>query len=259
MSVLFQVKATAKKTFRAIRTAALSQPERFECNACGWRGRRFLSDGFHEDAECPRCESRVRHRLLLAVLKQGSAGFSLESAFRGQRVLHFAPEAPLVRIFRPFAARYVTADLFAPGCDLRLDLADLAGVVDAAYDVVIACDVLEHVENDRRALREIQRVLAPGGLAVLMVPQKDGLEITFEDAAVTTPEQRERAYGLANHHRIYGTDFASRLAAAGFDATVVDHGDLASADVERHILFPRAPSPHPLATNHRRIYFARKS
>jgi SAM-dependent methyltransferase len=40
----------------------------------------------------------------------------------------------------------------------------------AAADCLTALDVLEHVENDRGAIREFARVLKPGGLAVITVP-----------------------------------------------------------------------------------------
>jgi len=41
---------------------------------------------------------------------------------------------------------------------------------DASLDLVLAIDIIEHVEDDRRALREIARVLAPGGNALITVP-----------------------------------------------------------------------------------------
>jgi len=243
---------------RRIRSVANAFPRRLKCNVCGWQGRAFLSDGWHDNSACPRCDSLVRHRLLLAALHQAEGGFSLDAVFRGKRVLHFAPEASLVRHFRPLASTYATADLFAPGCDLRLDLAHMASVGDAAYDVVIACDVLEHVLDDRKALGEIRRVLAARGVAVLMVPQKDALAKTFEDRSVTTPEQRERAYGISNHYRIYGTDFSATLAEHGFSVQMIDHLAFAPAVVRHHVLFPQTPSPHPLATNHRRVYLAQR-
>jgi SAM-dependent methyltransferase len=40
----------------------------------------------------------------------------------------------------------------------------------AAFDAVMASDVLEHIEDHRRAVSEIARVLRPGGLAVITVP-----------------------------------------------------------------------------------------
>ncbi len=41
---------------------------------------------------------------------------------------------------------------------------------DQHFDVVISCDVIEHVPEDRRAMEEMVRVLRPGGILVLTVP-----------------------------------------------------------------------------------------
>ena len=41
---------------------------------------------------------------------------------------------------------------------------------DKSFDFVIASDIIEHVDDDRRALREIARVLADGGSALITVP-----------------------------------------------------------------------------------------
>jgi len=41
---------------------------------------------------------------------------------------------------------------------------------DAVFDRVIAAEVLEHIDDDQAALREIARVLRPGGLLAVTVP-----------------------------------------------------------------------------------------
>jgi SAM-dependent methyltransferase len=41
---------------------------------------------------------------------------------------------------------------------------------DGSMDIILATDVVEHVDDDARAVREIERVLAPGGTALLTVP-----------------------------------------------------------------------------------------
>ncbi len=54
----------------------------------------------------------------------------------------------------------------------------------------------------------------------------------YEDDTVSDPAQREIHFGQNDHVRVYGADFASRLAEAGFDITVqtafgreaIDHG-----------------------------------
>ena len=39
-----------------------------------------------------------------------------------------------------------------------------------AFDLVLATDIIEHIDDDQKALHEIARVLAPGGKALITVP-----------------------------------------------------------------------------------------
>ena len=236
---------------------SLSFPRRVECNICGWMGRRFLSDDWHPRVICPQCYSQVRHRLLAQALKT-LPDVEMARLIQTRRVLHFAPEPTVSSFLSCEAAQYVTADLNDPRADLRLDLRAMPSVPDGSFDAVLCCDVLEHVTDDRGALREIFRVLAPGGYAILTVPQKDGLEKTFEDPRLTSPEERLRAYGQEDHLRIYGEDFVARLDSAGFGVRVVDANGFPADQVRRFVLSPPSLSPHPLATNFRRVFFARK-
>ncbi len=65
------------------------------------------------------------------------------------------------------AAKLCTGKGFAP-----VALGDAAKLpfVDGSFDLVLAMDVLEHVEDDRMAAKEISRILRPGGLAIVTVP-----------------------------------------------------------------------------------------
>jgi SAM-dependent methyltransferase len=240
-----------------IQAAPLAYPKLVECNVCGWQGKHLVSDGWHERAQCPSCRSGVRHRLLLAALTHIEA-LSLARLVRGKRVLHFAPERLIERLLRESAGQYVTADYLNPRRDLQLDLSDMAGVADGQFDLLIACDVLEHVADDRRALGEICRVLSPGGFAILTVPQQDYLPQTFEDASIVTPADRERRYGQSDHLRIYGDDFPDLLQAAGFEVTAIDERSFSADFSSRHVLAPPERSSHPLATNFRKVFFATK-
>lgn len=232
------------------------------CNLCGWWGAGFLADRFHPGTVCPRCGSHVRHRLVAAALTWSVPEIGQGRLVDGRSVLHFAPEEALAPLLRARAARYVDADLLAPGYDYdverQLDITDMASVADGAFELVVACDVLEHVPDDRAALVEVHRVLADGGSAVFTVPQQDGLEVTFEDPTATTFEDRERRFGQGDHLRIYGADVVARLEGAGFRVVVVDHAAFPARSVRRHVLFPPVRSPHPLATNHRRVFVAQR-
>jgi len=55
--------------------------------------------------------------------------------------------------------------------DLRSGVAEGLPWPDAAFDLVILDNVLEHVKDREQTLREIHRVLAPGGLLYMVTPK----------------------------------------------------------------------------------------
>jgi len=193
------------------------------CPLCGWRGRRFRrSPGTRRDrGTCPRCGSQQRHRHLWLWLTRETpllAGRPLD-------VLHFAPEPGLERRLRAAAPplRYRTAEVGPEHrTDLVLDLQHL-DLADTSVDVILCSHVLEHVPDDASALRELRRVLRPGGWGVLQTPIQ-GLK-TVEERPGDDPALRLRRFGQADHVRIYGRDYLNRLRAAGFRAEPIVYRD----------------------------------
>jgi len=224
------------------------------CNVCGWEGALFADDCWHPGTICPECGSQVRHRLLTAAFDH-LPGLTMNEIIEGKRILHFAPERQLRTRVAEAAGRYVSADYDRGDVDWKLDISRMPEVPDAEFDVVICCDVLEHVPDDAGAYREIHRVLAPGGLAILSVPQRDKPAITDEDLSITSPEERLRRFGQHDHVRMFGQDFSDRLRQAGFAVREVTEADFAEDLQKCHVLMPPQPGQHPLATNQRRIYF----
>ncbi|MEM8843116.1 MAG: methyltransferase domain-containing protein [Pseudomonadota bacterium] len=198
----------------------VEQGPSYDCPVCGYAGR-FCPVRETPGLWCPACDSRPRHRLFKLWLDRKAA------LSPDMRVLHFAAEPALAALLRPQVADYRTADI-APGFDLQLDLTDLA-LPDACFDLVIANHVLEHVD-DRAALAEIHRILAPGGRALLTVPLAAGWDATHEDPALS-PDMRHAYYTDRLHLRMYGADFADRLAAHGF---AVASYAATEPDVTRH-------------------------
>jgi len=228
-----------------------------ECNVCGWHGARFADDSWHPGTVCPSCGSQIRHRLLAVCFAQHTQ-FSASQVLDRQSILHFAPERQLREQISREARRYVSADFDRGDVDLKLDMSSMPGVPDQSFDTVIACDVLEHVPDDAAAMRELFRVLRPGGTAILTAPQKDPPSATDEDPAETDPGERLRRFGQRDHARIYGDDLAARLEAAGFEVAEVEPRAFPPEIVRRFVLEPPVLSKHPLATNRRRIYFCRR-
>jgi SAM-dependent methyltransferase len=109
---------------------------------------------------------------------------------------------------------YVTADLRSDEVDVNLDVGRLP-FVSAVFDAILCNHVLEHVPDDRSALRELRRVLRPGGWAILQVPVALALRQTLEDPSVTSASERLRRFGQEDHVRLYGPDYPDRIREAG--------------------------------------------
>ena len=190
---------------------ALHRGDLVECPCCEASFSRFLPHRGRERAKCPGCGSLERHRVLWLFLERETELFERPGA-----MLHIAPEYALQRrLSQVPGLRYVTGDLASPLATYKLDVMDLPFAA-GSFDFLICNHVLEHVEDDRRALAEIHRVLAPGGWAILMCPIDSRRETTLEDPAAVTPRQRHRVFGQSDHVRLYGRDYADRLAGAGF-------------------------------------------
>jgi SAM-dependent methyltransferase len=132
-------------------------------------------------------------------------------------IAHFAAEKGFSEIVRKGAGnrRYIRIDLQSPLSDVHADICALP-FRDAEFDAIICNHVLEHIPDDRLAMRELRRILRPGGVAVLMVPFQPDRQ-TYEDPAVVDPERRTELFGQFDHVRLYGGDYLDRLREAGFD------------------------------------------
>lgn len=165
-------------------------------------------------AKCPRCGSLERHRLLIMYLVNQTNIFYDEV-----KVLHFAPEQFITNYLRQFPnITYVSADLFAPAM-LKIDITDIK-LPSNQFDIILCYHILEHVQEDVKAMKEMFRILKPGGWAIIQVPLSSNPD-TFEDPLIITPEDRLKYYGQNDHVRLYGwNDYLRRLANAGFTVLV---------------------------------------
>ena len=212
-----------------------------ECPLCGCQRRKFIPYGYvkpRENALCPNCLSLERHRLLwLWLLRESDIG---RGAMALPRLLHIAPEVALMRKFRKMYARekerYVTADLESPLADIHFDVQEIP-IEDGAFDCVICNHILEHVEDDRKALKEIYRILRRGGWGVILSPVELEREKTFEDDTITDREERTRIFGQYDHRRIYGRDYTERLQEAGFEVYDIPYKEaFTAAEQQRYAL-----------------------
>jgi SAM-dependent methyltransferase len=141
-------------------------------------------------------------------------------------VLHMAPESLMIPWLVSLSCDYLNADLHHPAMR-RMDLTDTR-LPEASRTLVWCSHVLEHIPDDRAALSEVFRILAPGGWLVVQVPM--GGETTLEDPSVTSEEARLETFLQEDHVRLYGRDIARRIEAAGFDCETLSSASLSPAE-----------------------------
>jgi SAM-dependent methyltransferase len=203
----------------------------YYCPYCGYSFRKFrpggielpvirekqiIGAGYRLNNVCPRCYSLDRDRLIFLFLSQKTNIFSAPL-----KIFHVAPEGCI----RALLSRLPNIDYevgmkYHEGYyyDRNTNILDITNLKfdDKTFDVIICNHVLEHIQEDSKAIGELYRVLKPGGWAVLQVPVSKILEKTFEDSSVTTLDEREKIFGQFDHIRIYGQDYTSRLSNQGF-------------------------------------------
>jgi SAM-dependent methyltransferase len=154
-----------------------------------------------------------RHRLIWLFLQRETEFFKTP-----MHVLHIAPEACFISRFEKLHGdKYITADIESPLAKVKMDIHMIPFDADS-FDMVLCNHVLEHVANDIQAISEINRVLKPGGQAILQVPFFNPIAAdTFEDPSVTNKKERERLFGQDDHVRKYGRDYSQRIARGGLN------------------------------------------
>jgi SAM-dependent methyltransferase len=212
---------------------------RVNCPLCGGRFRSFapdLWDGrrWHgAPSRCPACSSLSRHRFLWLYLTE-RLGLDGDAS-----LLHVAPEAVIAERLHERVGNYVSTDIEPGRADVEADLTALP-FVDESFDLVVCSHVLEHVSDDRAAMRELNRVLRPGGVALIQTPVNYDQAGTYEDPGASDPEDRLRRFSQSDHVRVFGPDLRERLEGAGFAVTVEDAADLGAETVTRYGLHPNA-------------------
>ena len=181
-----------------------------ECSCCGWHGIKFgvfwgtISSIYN--FACPACGSHPRHRMLSLYIPQW---IDVNSS----KILHFAPEEFMEPLFvkAKNGDLRITTDITLAGVSCLSNINNLP-FNENSFKYIICIHVLEHIEDDSRAMRELNRVLTDDGLAVICIPETDNektIEFGYEDPA------------KSHHWRDYGKDVKQRLVDAGFDVNTV--------------------------------------
>lgn len=186
---------------------------------------------------CSACGACDRDRLYALYLQQ-----RLDAASPPLALLDVAPAPALQQFLSGFPAVQIrTADLYMADVDDRVDLMDMHQYRDAQFDVFICSHVLEHVPDDRRAMKELHRVLKPGGFGIAMVPIHLGLSEISENPAIEDEGDRWKYFGQNDHVRLYSKQgFIERLEATGFRVEQLDERCFGAAAFARHGIHPRS-------------------
>jgi len=191
------------------------------CPCCKGHFRAFLPFGANQrpNALCPGCFSLERHRMIWLYLQQRTNLFSAQL-----KMLHVAPEFIFQRRFKAMKnLDYLSSDLRPTEAMVQMDITDIH-LPDDTFDAIYCSHVFEHIPDDRKAMRELCRVLKPGGWAVLQVPLDHNMEKTHEGTDDMTGIDREKHFGHHDHQRLYGLDYKDRLEEAGFQVRVDQFG-----------------------------------
>ena len=166
----------------------------------------------YKNYSCYNCGITDRDRLYIIFLEK------MLDKHQQHRVLEFAPRPALSDFLRSLPnVMHRTTDLFMPNADDKLDIQDLHLYNDNSFDVFICSHILEHVTDDRKAMKELYRILNYGGFGIVMVPIVQPVTITKEDPLITDENLRLKYFGQADHVRLYAKqDFIERLRSAGF-------------------------------------------
>ena len=176
--------------------------------------KKVIGGGYRLNALCPVCYSTDRERLAYLYLSKKTNIFT-EVA----KLLHVAPEPGLSKIIKKHSnIDYLTADISSDDVMVKMDITEI-NFPDKTFDIIICNHVLEHIVDDRKAMRELFRVLKPGGWGILQVPMSLSIERTYEDYSITDPAEREQAFGQSDHVRIYAADYQDRLEESGFQSS----------------------------------------
>lgn len=201
------------------------------CNCCGKAYNNFLPKGNvkkRENVMCPNCGSLERTRLLLFYLENETTFFN-----ENTKILHFAPEEGLKNVFKKKKSKYINGDINPNLADEIIDITDIH-YPDSSFDYIICSHVLGHVPDEKTAIKELYRVLKPGGQSIVLTLLNKRNVPTIENPQITNPEERLRIYGERSLVRLHGNDFKNRLEEPGFQVEIINYEKkLSQEKVER--------------------------
>ena len=202
------------------------------CPCCNTRLRRFAAGNYlghpelydpdryrntRQDVICPVCGALPRHRILATWCKD-----HIEE-LRQVSILYFAPEQSMMSYMKRNGISCTTADLYNQA-DVKTDIQE-TGFPGESWDVIICNHVLEHVDDFRVALKELYRILRPGGRLICSFPMDPKVDLVEEGTINMTTEERIRRFGQHDHQRVFGMHAYLLLSEAGFEVGIISGED----------------------------------
>ncbi len=245
---------SSAKAIRNLLFRTLHRGNRHHCLYCQHSANRFLSAGSHaprvtkleavgiarrRNAVCPTCGSSDRSRLLRLYLAQQFAPLDAP-----QRLLHVAPDDDLARWVSQQPRIDLTCGSLEPADidDIPVIQLDVTAIPfdDHHFDIVLCNHVLQQVPDHLLAMRELSRVLKPGGWGLIQVPHARALATADEDFSLADPQARRQRFGSTLHCRLYGRDYPQFLQDQGdWRVQTISPADfLTSEEIVRHALIP---------------------
>lgn len=168
----------------------------------------------HKTYTCSNCGASDRERLYAFWIEQQIQNKKLST---GAHLIHFAPEAALSKkLLELEFFDYKTADLMMDQVDYKVDMTDMP-FNDNSVDFFVCSHVLEHVDSDDKAIKELYRITKCGGCGILMAPIIVGLNKTIEAPSVVDDAGRWRLFGQNDHVRLYAhDDYVKKIRKQGF-------------------------------------------
>jgi SAM-dependent methyltransferase len=198
------------------------------CSICERSYRKFILLDNNRDLLCPGCGSLPRYRLLNVLLKKKH---NLQQD--KLNILHFSPAKSLKRKLKNFKnLNYITCNYNTSSEDKDINITSI-NEPSHYFDMVICFHVLEHINEDLLAMDELYRILKTNGVAYIQTPFKEG--DIYENASITSAEDRVKHFGQDDHVRVYSIQgLSARLKHAGFNVNTLKATEICDQSMITH-------------------------
>lgn len=188
---------------------------------------------------CPACGTGDSNRLYAMCLREKLGRLDTNKEFT---FIDFAPVTPLANIIKSYPyINYRSADLSMPDVDDHVNIMDMKIYKNNSVDIFLCAHILEHVTDDTKAIKELYRILKPGGWGIIMVPILLSINKISEDPNITSENDRWKYFGQGDHVRMYSKKgFLQRLSNVGFKIKQLDKSYFGSKLFKKYGISPKS-------------------